>query len=82
MCIRDRFTVRQLAELVIAMTGSASVITSLPLPADDPKVRQPDISRARAVLGWAPTVPLREGLAATIDYFRGLTGSARLQPPT
>jgi dTDP-glucose 4,6-dehydratase len=78
----DEFTVRQLAELVIAMTGSASVITSLPLPADDPKVRQPDISRARAVLGWAPTVPLREGLAATIDYFRGLTGSARLQPPT
>ncbi|MBM3885550.1 MAG: SDR family oxidoreductase [Gemmatimonadetes bacterium] len=78
----DEFTVRQLAELVIAMTGSSSTITSLPLPADDPKVRQPDIARARAVLGWGPTVPLREGLAATIDYFRGLTGSARLQPPT
>jgi len=54
----------------------------LPLPADDPKVRQPDITRARERLGWAPTIPLREGLRATIDYFRGLPGSARLQPPT
>ena len=78
----DEFTVRQLAELVIEMTGSASAITSLPLPADDPKVRQPDITRARALLGWTPTVPLREGLRATIDYFRGLPGAARLQPPT
>ena len=78
----DEFTVRQLAELVIEMTGSASAITSLPLPADDPKVRQPDITRARALLGWTPTVPLREGLRSTIDYFRGLPGAARLQPPT
>jgi len=78
----DEFTVRQLAELVLEMTGSTSVITSLPLPADDPKVRQPDITRARERLGWAPTIPLREGLRATIDYFRGLPGSARLQPPT
>ncbi|MFZ9899074.1 MAG: UDP-glucuronic acid decarboxylase family protein [Gemmatimonadaceae bacterium] len=78
----DEFTVRQLAELVIEMTGSASAITALPLPADDPKVRQPDITRARSVLGWTPAVPLREGLRATIDYFRGLPGSARLQPPT
>ena len=78
----DEFTVRQLAELVLEMTGSSSVITSLPLPADDPKVRQPDITRARERLGWAPTIPLREGLRATIDYFRGLPGSARLQPPT
>ncbi len=78
----DEFTVRQLAELVIEMTGSSSAITALPLPADDPKVRQPDITRARSVLGWAPAVPLREGLRATIDYFRGLPGSARLQPPT
>lgn len=78
----DEFTVRQLAELVLEMTGSTSAITSLPLPADDPKVRQPDITRARERLGWAPTIPLREGLQATIDYFRGLPGSARLQPPT
>jgi dTDP-glucose 4,6-dehydratase len=78
----DEFTVRQLAELVIEMTGSTSAISSLPLPADDPKVRQPDITRARALLGWTPTVPLREGLRATIDYFRGLPGAARLQPPT
>ena len=78
----DEFTVRQLAELVLEMTGSSSVITSLPLPADDPKVRQPDITRARERLGWAPTIPLREGLRATIDYFRGLPGSARPQPPT
>jgi dTDP-glucose 4,6-dehydratase len=78
----DEFTVRQLAELVIEMTGSSSAITALPLPADDPKVRQPDITRARSVLGWTPAVPLREGLRATIDYFRGLPGSARLQPPT
>jgi len=78
----DEFTVRQLAELVLEMTGASSAITSLPLPADDPKVRQPDITRARERLGWAPTIPLREGLRATIDYFRGLPGSARLQPPT
>jgi len=78
----DEFTVRQLAELVLELTGSASPITSLPLPTDDPKVRQPDIGRARARLGWAPTIPLREGLATTISYFRGLPGSARLQPPT
>ena len=78
----DECTVRRLADLVIELTGSASTITSLPLPADDPKVRQPDITRARSILGWAPAVPLGEGLRATIDYFRGLTGSARLQPPT
>ena len=78
----DEFTVRQLAELVLELTGSTSPITSLPLPTDDPKVRQPDITRARTLLGWAPTIPLREGLATTIAYFRGLSGSARLQPPT
>ena len=78
----DEFTVRQLAELVLELTGSASPITSLPLPTDDPKVRQPDITRARTLLGWAPTIPLREGLATTIAYFRGLSGCARLQPPT
>ncbi len=78
----NEFTVRQLAELVIELTGSTSTIVSLPLPADDPKVRQPDITRAKALLQWEPGVQLREGLVRTIEYFRGLSGSARMQPPT
>ena len=78
----NEFTVRELAELVIELTGSSSVIQSNPLPTDDPKVRQPDITRARAILGWDPTVQLREGLLRTIEYFRTLPGTARLQPPT
>lgn len=78
----NEFTVYELAELVIELTGSSSAIESLPLPADDPKVRQPDIARATAILGWAPTVQLREGLLRTIEYFRTLPGTARLQPPT
>src|SRR5688572_19139649 len=76
------FTVRELAELVLELTGSRSTIISHPLPTDDPKVRQPDISRARSLLDWEPAVPLREGLTRTIEYFRGLSGSARMQPPT
>jgi dTDP-glucose 4,6-dehydratase len=64
------FSVGQLAEAVKAMTGSRSPIVYHPLPVDDPKVRQPDISHARNALGWEPTVPLREGLTATIEYFR------------
>jgi dTDP-glucose 4,6-dehydratase len=78
----NEFTVKQLAELVIEMTGSSSTIVSLPLPADDPKVRQPDITRAKSLLQWEPRVQLREGLGRTIEYFRGLSGSARMQPPT
>jgi dTDP-glucose 4,6-dehydratase len=78
----NEFTVRQLAELVVELTGSTSPIKSLPLPTDDPKVRRPDIARARALFGWEPTVQLREGLGRTIEYFRGLSGSARMQPPT
>ncbi len=78
----NEFTVRQLAELVVELTGSTSSIIAHPLPADDPKVRQPDITRARTLLGWEPKVQLREGLTRTIDYFRGLSGSARMQPPT
>jgi dTDP-glucose 4,6-dehydratase len=66
------FTVRQLADQVIAKTGSASRIAFHPLPEDDPKVRQPDITVARAVLGWEPTVSLDEGLDRTIPYFREL----------
>ncbi|HEY3279573.1 MAG TPA: UDP-glucuronic acid decarboxylase family protein [Gemmatimonadales bacterium] len=66
------FTVRQLAERVIALTGSDSPIVERPLPEDDPKVRQPDIAFARRTLGWEPRVALDEGLGRTIDYFRRL----------
>jgi dTDP-glucose 4,6-dehydratase len=64
------FTVRQLADQVLRLTGSASRLVHEPLPEDDPKVRQPDITRARSVLGWSPTVPLEQGLRRTIEYFR------------
>ncbi len=72
------FTVRQLAELVLELTGATSEIASLPLPEDDPKVRQPDITRARQWLGWEPKVELREGLVRTIAYFRGLHDQGRI----
>jgi len=64
--------VRELAEQVLRATGSTSPIVEHPLPTDDPKVRQPDIARARATLGWEPRVALAEGLGRTIEYFRGL----------
>lgn len=64
------FTVRSLAELTLELTGSGSRLESRPLPADDPRVRRPDISLAREVLGWEPAIPLREGLERTIAYFR------------
>ena len=63
-------TVRQLADAVLGLTGAASPIHHLPLPIDDPRVRQPDISKARMLLGWEPTVDLAEGLRRTVDYFR------------
>jgi UDP-glucuronate decarboxylase len=63
------FTVRELAEQVIALTGSRSRITHLPLPADDPRQRRPDITRAQSELGWSPRVPLAEGLVKTVAYF-------------
>lgn len=65
----EEFEVRELAEMVIDMTGSRSRIVSKPLPADDPTRRKPDIRQAREELDWQPTVPLREGLAKTIAYF-------------
>ncbi|MGH6785613.1 MAG: UDP-glucuronic acid decarboxylase family protein [Novosphingobium sp.] len=64
------FTIRQLAEAVIAQTGAKSALVHAPLPADDPRQRQPDIALAKAALGWAPKVELAEGLAQTIAYFR------------
>jgi dTDP-glucose 4,6-dehydratase len=63
-------TIRQLAERIIALTGSRSRIVEKPLPVDDPRVRQPDITRARTILGWEPKVALDEGLAKTLAYFR------------
>ena len=70
----NEFTIRQLADVVREEPGSAAPIESLPLPADDPKVRRPDISIARAVLGWDPRVELREGIRRTIPYFREALG--------
>jgi nucleoside-diphosphate-sugar epimerase len=66
----EEYTVRQLAELVLSLTGVAAALHYLPLPEDDPRQRRPDISLARALLGWEPRIPVREGLARTISYFR------------
>jgi UDP-glucuronate decarboxylase len=63
------FTILELAEFVVAMTGTKSKIKFEALPSDDPRQRQPDISKARAILGWEPKTQLREGLALTIAYF-------------
>ena len=66
-------TVLEFARTIRRLTGTSSEIVFRPLPVDDPKVRQPDITRARTRLGWEPKVPLEEGLLRTIDYFRRLT---------
>lgn len=66
----NEFTILELAEVVIEETGSKSELKRLPLPSDDPKVRKPDISVARDVLGWEPKVQLREGIRKTVPYFR------------
>jgi len=70
----NEFSVRQLAELVIELTGTTAPIVQRDLPVDDPKVRRPDITRAREMLGWEPTVSLRDGVARTIEYFRAVLG--------
>src|SRR5262249_52182022 len=64
-------TIEEIASTIIRMTGSTSKIVYKPLPTDDPKVRQPDITLARTLLNWEPKVTLEEGLSKTIDYFRG-----------
>ena len=64
------FTMLELAQAVLEITGSSSAIEHRPLPQDDPKQRQPDISLARSKLGWEPSVPLTDGLRRTVDYFR------------
>ncbi|MBK7137388.1 MAG: SDR family oxidoreductase [Rhodocyclales bacterium] len=68
----NEFTIRQLAEKVIAMTGSKSKIIEKPLPSDDPTQRQPDIGLARSKLGWEPDIQLEQGLVQTIAYFQQL----------
>ena len=70
----NEFTMLELAKEVIDLTGSSSKLEFRPLPQDDPRQRQPDISLARNKLGWEPAVELREGLVATIDYFKKVVG--------
>jgi UDP-glucuronate decarboxylase len=64
------FTILELAEKVLQITGSSSKIIYEPMPQDDPKQRQPDITKAKEILGWEPTVPLEEGLKKTVAYFK------------
>jgi len=73
-------TVTQLAELIKELTGSPAPVEHRALPQDDPRLRQPDITRARELLGWEPQVPLREGLQRTIEFFRTLLGTSRMAP--
>ena len=75
------FTMRQLADLIIELSGSRSNILHQPLPEDDPRQRSPDITRARETLGWEPAIALREGLQSTIDYFDQLLRADRKAEP-
>jgi UDP-glucuronate decarboxylase len=68
------FTIRELAEKVIALTGSKSQLIEKPLPVDDPKQRRPDITKATKVLGFTPKILLADGLVPTIDHFRKVLG--------
>ena len=72
----DEVSIKEFAEEVVALTGSKSTITYEDLPADDPKTRKPDISKARQVLGWEPKVPRAEGLRRTLDYFQNAVEEA------
>jgi UDP-glucuronate decarboxylase len=72
----NEFTIKQLAELVIQLTNSDSEIKYHPLPADDPKQRKPDISKAISSLGWQPNISLEHGLNSTIDYFQKVINEA------
>ena len=73
------YTMKQLAEIVVELTGTRSEIVYTPLPQDDPKVRKPDITRARRLLGWEPKVDVRDGIQRTVDFFRTLVGSERMR---
>jgi UDP-glucuronate decarboxylase len=72
-------TVRELAERIVALTGSRSRLVHRPLPADDPVQRCPDIARAEAMLDWRPRVPLQDGLAKAIAYFEALLARGDVQ---
>ena len=76
--IRTEFTIRELAELILELTGSRSKIVHRPLPQDDPQKRRPDISEAERVLGWRPAISLREGLTKTIPYFEQLVAQGNV----
>jgi len=69
----NEFSIRELAERVIALTGSRSKIIFQPLPSDDPRQRKPDIDLAKAKLNWEPKIQLEEGLIKTIAYFKNLS---------
>ncbi|MBM3550231.1 MAG: SDR family oxidoreductase [Alphaproteobacteria bacterium] len=71
----SEFTIRELGELIVELTNSRSKLVFMPLPADDPKQRRPDIAKAKALLGWEPSVALRDGLMKTIAYFDELLRS-------
>jgi dTDP-glucose 4,6-dehydratase len=70
----NEFTIAQLAELIVEVTGSSSELVYLPRPVDDPMQRKPDLTKARTLLGWEPTVQLREGIERTAEYFASLLG--------
>lgn len=67
-------TILEFARLILQLTGSSSAIEYKPLPEDDPKTRQPDITLARKLLNWEPRVPVEEGIARTIEWYRQLAG--------
>jgi dTDP-glucose 4,6-dehydratase len=75
----DEFTILECAREVLAVTGSSSGIEFCPLPADDPKQRRPDITKARELLQWQPTISLRAGIRLTLDYFRAALAAPRVQ---
>jgi dTDP-glucose 4,6-dehydratase len=77
----DEFTIMELAELVLEATGSGSAIVRLPLPTDDPRVRQPDTTRAREILDWSSGMSLESGLRETLAYFRALRDEDGLMTP-
>lgn len=70
----NEFTIKQLAELVIELTGAKSKIIYQAATQDDPQQRQPVIDKAKAILNWEPTIQMREGLAKTIEYFNDIVG--------
>jgi dTDP-glucose 4,6-dehydratase len=75
----DEWTILECANEVRALIGSASEVQFKPLPQDDPTRRRPDITKARTLLGWSPTIPLREGLAKSLDYFKSCVAAERAQ---